>query len=424
MTQSRRFASLDEWLAWLATLHPKQIDMSLGRVKGVLAALGIAEPPYRAITVGGTNGKGSCVALLERIYLDAGYRVGAFTSPHLLAFNERIRFGGRDIEDAALIEVFEIMEAARGELTLSYFEASAVAALLHFARARADVAVLEVGMGGRLDAVNAIATDCALVVSVDLDHMEYLGPDRDTIGREKAGIVRPGRPVVVADRDPPDGLLDEIARLGGELKRIGVDFDVAAAEGGLTYRSDGAAPRRFPRPAFGSRIQLDNAAAVITVVDALQGVLPVSEPALASGLAGARIRGRFDLARVDGREWVFDVAHNPAAARLFRDALAALPPVPKTVAVFGAMRDKDLRAVLAPFVPLVDAWFVGAVDSDRGANPAAIAKLLAELGAARIEQFDDIAAAAQAAQAARPDRVLAFGSFYTVGPAMESLRLY
>jgi dihydrofolate synthase/folylpolyglutamate synthase len=424
MTRSRRFESLEGWLAWLTTLHPKQIDMSLDRVLGVLAALGISTPPYRVVTVGGTNGKGSCVALLERIYLEAGFRVGAFTSPHLLAFNERIRSDGRDLDDAALIEAFEIMEAARGELTLSYFEASAVAAMLHYARVGLDVAVLEVGMGGRLDAVNAVDADCALVVSVDLDHMEYLGPDRDAIGHEKAGIARPGRPIVVADRDPPAGLLDEIGRRQGRLSRIGVDFEVRAVPGGLEYCRDGAPPRRFPRPAFGNRIQIDNAAAVITVVDALADVLPVSEAALAAGLEAARIRGRFDVVTVAGTEWVFDVAHNPAAARLFLDALAGLPAVRRTVAVFGAMRDKDLKAVLEPFVAVVDTWYVGGVDSDRGASPEQIASMLVDLGATRIERHPDIAAAARTAQLAQPDRVLAFGSFYTVGPAMETLRLY
>lgn len=424
MKRSRRFESLEEWLDWLATLHPKQIDMSLGRVLGVLAALGISKPPYRVITVGGTNGKGSCVALLERIYLEAGYRVGAFTSPHLLAFNERIRFGGRDLGDEALIEVFEIMEAARGALTLSYFEASAVAAMLHYARAGAEVAVLEVGMGGRLDAVNAVDTDCALIVSIDLDHMEYLGPDRNAIGYEKAGIVRPARPVVVADRDPPAGLLDEIAERRGALSRIGVDFEVAQAPGGLEYRSGAEPPRHFPRPAFGSRIQLDNAAAVIRVVDALAEVLPVSAGALAKGLATARIRGRFDIATIAGVEWVFDVAHNPAAARLFRDALADLAPVSRTIAVFGAMRDKDMKAVLEPFLPIVDAWHIGGIDSDRGASPEAIAALLVDLGAPRIERHRDIESATRGAQATPGVRVLVFGSFYTVGPAMETLRLY
>lgn len=424
MTGSRRFKSLDEWLAWLVTLHPKQIDMSLGRVRGVLAALGIAEPSYKVITVGGTNGKGSCVALLEQIYLEAGYKVGAFTSPHLLAFNERIRFAGADLDDAALIDVFERIDAARGELTLSYFEASAVAAMLYFALVEANVAVLEVGMGGRLDAVNALDADCAVIVSIDLDHMEYLGPDRDVIGREKAGIVRAGRPVIVADPAPPAGLLDAIAGHGGVLERIDVDFRAAPVDTGLEFRRDGATPRRFPRPSFGGRIQLGNAAAVIAAVDAMQAALPVGDAAIAAGLAGARIRGRFDRARADGCEWIFDVAHNPASAALLQEALGELAPVGRTVAVFGAMHDKDLESVVARFVPLVDAWFVGAIDSDRGAEPAAIEALLRRLGAREVTCCADITAAAGRARHAGANRVLAFGSFYTVGPAMQALGLY
>ena len=424
MTRSRRFDSLGEWLAWLATLHPKQIDMSLERVEGVLAALGISKPGYAVITVGGTNGKGSCVALLERIYLEAGYAVGAFTSPHLTSFNERIRFGGADLTDEALIELFELIDAGRGSLTLSYFEVSAVAAMLHFERAGADVGVLEVGMGGRLDAVNAVDADCALIVSIDLDHMEYLGPNRDVIGREKAGIVRRGRPVVVADDEPPAGLLAEIARRGGELKIVGADFGAETLSGGLRYWRRGGAAREFPRPSFGGRIQLGNAAAVIAVVDAMRPRLPVSDEAVAAGLAGARIKGRFDRAVIDTSEWIFDVAHNPAAAALLNEALAELDPVPRTAAVFGAMRDKDLKAVLAPFVPLVERWFVGGIDSDRGAAPGDIVALLAALGAGAAESFPDVAAAARAARAAHADRVLAFGSFYTVGPAMQAVGIY
>ncbi|HUF71337.1 MAG TPA: folylpolyglutamate synthase/dihydrofolate synthase family protein [Gammaproteobacteria bacterium] len=426
----RRFETLGEWLAWLSTLHPKQIDMSLERVSGVLERLDIADPPYEVIAVGGTNGKGSCVALLESIYLAAGYAVGAFTSPHLIAFNERIRFGGRDLGDAALIELFELMDAARGELTLSYFEASAVAAMLHFARAGADVAVLEVGMGGRLDAVNALDADAALIVSVDLDHMEYLGPDRDAIGREKAGIARPGRPVIVADREPPQGLLDEIARRGGEMRAIGADFSAEPLGKRFAYRAEGLAERLFPQPAFGSRIQLANAAAVVAVTDAMQARLPVADEQIATGLETARLRGRFERAFVTGGdrasrvEWVFDVAHNPAAAALFHEAVTGLDPVPRTIAVFGAMADKDIAAVVRPFVELVDAWFVGGLDSDRGADPEDLAALLRREGARHVSVYDDIGAAAIAAIETRADRALAFGSFYTVGPAMQAVGLY
>jgi len=424
MTQSRRFESLDEWLTWLATLHPKQIDMSLDRVRGVLAALEISEPPYRVITVAGTNGKGSCVALLENIYLEAGYRVGAFSSPHLIKFNERIRFAGADVADATLIKVFETIDAARGELTLSYFEASAVAAMLHFAEAGADVAVLEVGMGGRLDAVNAVDADCALIVSIDLDHMDYLGPDRDVIGREKAGIVRAGRPVIVAETDPPDGLLDEIARREGALDLIGHDFKVATAEEGFEYQRTGHIARQFPRPVFGGRIQQDNAAAVVAAVDALQEMLPVDDSAIVAGLAGARVRGRFERVSINDGEWIFDVAHNPASAALLIESLAELEPVGKTIAVFGAMHDKDLAAVISAFVPLIDEWFVGAIDSDRGAAPGEIAVLLESLGARSVSCQADVAGAAHAALGAGAERVVAFGSFYTVGPAMQAVGLY
>jgi dihydrofolate synthase/folylpolyglutamate synthase len=419
-----RFQSLAEWLAWLQTLHPKQIDMSLDRVVGVLARLGISDPPYRVITVAGTNGKGSCVALLEAIYRAEGYGVGAFSSPHLLAFNERIRFDGRDLADEAIIEAFELMDRARGDLTLSYFEASAVAAMLHFARVHADVAVLEVGMGGRLDAVNAVDADAALVVSVDLDHMDYLGPDRDTIGREKAGIVREGQPVIVADRDPPRGLLDEIARRGGEARLVGVDFSAEALGEQFVYRETDAPPRYFPRPAFGGRIQLDNAAAVVAVVDALQDKLPVTDESLGQGLESARLRGRFERVLVDGVEWIFDVAHNPAAAALFREALAELDPVPRTIAVFGAMVDKDIAAVVGLFLPVVDAWFVGGLDSDRGADAEELASLLRRKGARDVHVHDDVESAARAARGTPADRVLAFGSFYTVGPAMQALAIY
>jgi dihydrofolate synthase/folylpolyglutamate synthase len=424
MSGSRGYQSLDEWLAWFSTMHPKEIDMSLGRVQGVLAALDIADPPFRAITVAGTNGKGSCVALLESIYLAAGYAVGAFTSPHLNAFNERIRFDGRDLDDAALIDVFSLIDAARGELTLSYFEASAVAAMLHFARAGADVGVLEVGMGGRLDAVNAIDADAALIVSIDLDHMEWLGPDRDAIGREKAGIVRPGRPVIVADHKPPAGLLEAIGERGGDARLIGRDFRAEAIGDAFRYRAADEVPRLFPRPGFGGRIQLDNAAAVVAVVDSMQAALPVTDDAIAAGLRSARIRGRFERVKVGNVEWIFDVAHNPAAAALLHQALSELAPVQRTIAVFGAMADKDLERVLNRFVPEIDAWFVGGIDSDRGADPVTIGALLTRLGARTVTTFDDIADAAAAARAEAADRVLVFGSFYSVGPSLDAVRLY
>ena len=422
----QRFTTLAEWLAWFETLHPKKIDFSLDRICAVLEALGIATPRYRIVTVGGTNGKGSCVAILESIYLQAGYKVGAFTSPHLWRFNERIRLGGANVSDTTLIGIFAHMDNARGPITLSYFEASAVAAMLHFAEQQVDVAILEVGMGGRLDAVNVYDADAALIVSIDLDHREYLGPDREAIGREKAGILRAGKPAIVGDADPPQSVLAMAAGLGAPLRYLGRDYGVEAHARGLVYRRPAAAPRIFPRPPFGSSIQRANAAACITVVDALQDVLPIREEAIAAGISNARIAGRLDVRRVDEVEWVFDVAHNPAAAAGLHDAVERLPRAPRTLAVFGAMSDKDLASVLRPFIADVAEWLVAPVGSERGASVAQICDVLEELDARGVRAHADVAAACAAARAsASPrERVLAFGSFYLVGPAMSALRLY
>jgi dihydrofolate synthase/folylpolyglutamate synthase len=422
----RRFTTLAEWLAWFETLHPKKIDFSLDRIRLVLEALGIAKPRYRVVTVGGTNGKGSCVAILESIYVNAGYKVGAFTSPHLWRFNERIRVGGTDADDATLIGLFERMDAARGPVTLSYFEASAVAAMLYFAEQRIDVAILEVGMGGRLDAVNVYDADAALIVSIDLDHREYLGPDRESIGREKAGILRAGKPAIVGDPDPPQSVVAIAAERGAPLRYLGRDFGVEPHPEGLVYRRPGAAPRVFPRPPFGSSVQRVNAAACITVIDELAHVLPVGDEAITAGIRTARISGRLDVQDIGGVEWVFDVAHNPAAAARLHAALEQLPRAPRTLAVFGAMSDKDLASVLRPFIADVAEWHLAPVGSERGASTEQLSAVLDELEARGVRAHADVALACAAARAsAKPrERVLAFGSFYLVGPAMAALQLY
>lgn len=423
----RRYSSLDGWLAWLETLHPKKIDFSLNRIRAVLDALGIRTPPYRVITVGGTNGKGSCVAMLESIYRQAGYAVGAFTSPHLWRFNERLRLNGADIDDDTLMDLFERMDKARGNVTLSYFEASAAAAMLYFARAKVDVAIMEVGMGGRLDAVNVYDADAALIVSIDLDHEEWLGKDRDAIGREKAGILRSGRPAVIADPDPPGSVLAAIDASGADAKLIGRDFSaVAAGEGMMLYRAIGAAPELLHRPAFGTEVQVQNAAACIAVVDCLQALLPVGRDELSAGLAAVRIAGRMERRVLNEVEWIFDVAHNPAAAIRLKSFLNELTPAARTYAVFGAMQDKDIAGVVAHIGPAIDCWVVAPLDSERGASAQVLATALAAHAAKSVQVEADIAAAALAvrAQARAGDRVIVFGSFYTVGPAMAALGLY
>jgi dihydrofolate synthase/folylpolyglutamate synthase len=421
-----RFSSLSDWLAWLETLHPKKIDMSLGRVEAVLDALCLRPPTYRVVTVGGTNGKGSCVAMLESIYRRAGFEVGAFTSPHLWRFNERIRVNGLDATDGEIMELFESIDAARGDISLTYFESSAAAALLHFARQEVDVAVLEVGMGGRLDAVNAVDADAMLIASVDMDHEAWLGKDRESIGREKAGVMRAGRPAIVGDRDPPATVLGHAAAIGAKLRLIGRDFEAVNEGERWTYRSETSCWSGLPSVPFTSPVQLGNAAACVAVVESLQSELPVRPADIASGLAAAELRGRLEKRLRGGVEWIFDVAHNPAAARVLRRSLDELPAPARTLAVFGAMFDKDIAGVLRQFADLVAEWHVAQVDTERGASLASLLEQVALLGRGPAHGHQDVAAACAAAEAAaRPgDRVVVFGSFYTVGPAMAALGLY
>ncbi|HEY9182912.1 MAG TPA: cyanophycin synthetase, partial [Gammaproteobacteria bacterium] len=364
-TAPRRGYTLDRWLAWFETLHPKRIDLSLDRLTAVLDELELRRPPFEVITVAGTNGKGSCVAMLESIYWHAGYDVGTFTSPHLWRFNERIRVNGVDASDRDLVTVFEHVDTALGAITLSYFEASFVAALEHFRRHEPDVVVLEVGMGGRLDATNTVDTDCALIVSVDLDHREWLGDTREAIGREKAGIVRRGKPAVIGDRAVPRSVLEHVAAEGATPHVIGRDFDFVKVGAGWRRTRDHATAPTLPLPPFGGEEQLGNAAACAAVVDCLAASLPVSDSALAAGIAHAYLRGRLERVDLDGVEWVFDVAHNPAAAAQLAASVGRLPRARRTWVVFAAMRDKDLAGAVQPFVASADGWFVAQASADR-----------------------------------------------------------
>lgn len=426
MTTPPRGLPLDRWLAWFETVHPKRIDLRLDRFVAILDRLGLREPPYEIVTVAGTNGKGSCVAMLESIYWHAGHSVGTFTSPHLWRFNERIRVDGADSGDEELVEAFERAAAELGSITLSYFEASLVAALAVFRRHEPDVVVLEVGMGGRLDATNALDTDCALIASIDLDHREWLGDTRDAIGVEKAGIVRSGKPVVIGDRNVPAAVLEHVAAAGAVPYLIGRDFDFRRDGDGWRRARDGAAGPPLPLPPFGGEEQFANAASCAAVVDLLGATLPVSDAALAAGIARAYLRGRLERAELDGVEWVFDVAHNPAAAATFDAGVQRLPRAARTWVVFAAMRDKDLLGVVQPFAARADGWFVARASADRGATGDELETLLESLGAPSVRAADDVAAACAAARAAAApgDRVLVYGSFHTVGAAMEALRLY
>jgi dihydrofolate synthase/folylpolyglutamate synthase len=364
--------------------------------------------------------------MLESIYWHAGYDVGTFTSPHLWRFNERIRFNGADAGDAELVEAFEEAAAALGPVTLSYFEASLVAALAVFRRRAPRVVILEVGMGGRLDATNALDTDCALIVSIDLDHREWLGDTREEIGREKAGIVRGGKPVVIGDRAVPASVLELAAARGAVPYVIGRDFDFRRAGSGWRRARDPDTAPLLPLPPYGAAEQFANAASCAAVVDSLAAELPVADAALAAGIGRAFLRGRMERREIDGVEWLFDVGHNPAAAAGLGEAVRRLPPAARTWIVFAAMRDKDLAGVVQPFAAAAHGWFVAQANTERGATGAELGTLLESFGATAAHVAADVAAACAAARAAAApgDRVVVYGSFHTVGVALEALRLY
>ena len=416
-------APLAEWLAYQERVNVHSIELGLDRVREVWQRMGAPRPAPRVITVAGTNGKGSTVALLEAMLAAAGRRVGAFTSPHLLVYNERIRIDGAVAEDAALIASFERIEAARGELPLTYFEFGTLAALDLFARAGVDVAVLEVGLGGRLDAVNIIDADVAVITTVDLDHMDWLGPDRDSIGREKAGVARRDRPAILGELDPPAGLLAALAECGALVQRAGRDFEVEhqavehQAHGWRWRHRDGTA-MELPDPQLAAPVQYANAAAAIAALHVLDD--PALTPsalfaAASAGLKEVRIAAR--LQALGGEPPLFvDVGHNPQAARALAEWLDAQPPG-GVHAVYGALADKDVAGVMAALGARIDHWHLAGLEhaTPRGLTGPALADTLREtLPQARFEVSADVPTALAAARkAAQPGaRILAFGSFF------------
>jgi dihydrofolate synthase/folylpolyglutamate synthase len=418
--------TLAGWLAYLETLHPKSIAMGLERVAAVAARMSIAiDCPV--ITVGGTNGKGSTCALLESIYRRAGYRTGLYTSPHLARFNERVRIDGVELDDAELVAAFDVVEAARtaAATPLTYFEFTTLAALHRFTRERLDVLILEVGLGGRLDAVNLVDADVAVVTTIDIDHVDYLGPTREHIGAEKAGIFRSGKRAICGDPDPPRTLVEHAQTIGAPLWRIGVDYRYA--EQGTQWRYEGPGGNRYglPHPALRGRYQLGNAATALAATDALGARRPVGASAIRDGLVHVDLAGRFQV--LPGRPTiVLDVAHNPHAARALADTLSTMGYHPRTLAVFGMLADKDIEAVARALAPRVDAWYVAPLPGPRGASVARVEAALHAVGVAQdaIRRFDDVAHAFEAARAdaSDADRIAAFGSFLTVAAALAAAR--
>jgi dihydrofolate synthase / folylpolyglutamate synthase len=439
--------SLDDWLGFISAQHPATIALGLDRVREVWERLVIPASlvtPAKAgaqadrsrgsgwvpasagmtatvITIGGTNGKGSTCAMLERILLESGYRVGLYTSPHLIRYNERVRVQGEEATDEALVEAFERVEAARGSTQLTYFEYGTLGALDLFGRANLDVVILEVGLGGRLDAVNIIDADVAAVVSVDLDHQAFLGNDREAIGFEKAGIYRKDGAALFGDTHPPQRLVDHAKEIGADLQILGRDFRFEAHQRQWDFIGRRSTRRALPLPALNGRWQLKNASVVLAALDEIADRFPVSIGEVKKGLLGVRLPGRLQV--LPGRpSVVLDVAHNPHAARALADGLGDMGFYERTFAVFAMLGDKDIGGVIDAMRGRVDQWFVASVAAERAAPAQRIAELLSERGLSKATRtFATVDAALQEArrEAGPNDRILVFGSFYTVAEALR-----
>jgi dihydrofolate synthase/folylpolyglutamate synthase len=432
-----RPSELDAWLARIEKQHARPaIDLSaesLARVRAVADRLGIGLS-CPTLIVGGTNGKGSTCAMLDSMLRAGGFRIARYTSPHLLRFNERAAIDGKDVDDHVMIESFEAVESARGVTPLTYFEFTTLAVFRWFSRERLDAAVLEVGLGGRLDAVNIIDPDCAIVTSIDLDHMDYLGPTREHIGFEKAHIYRKGRPAICCDPMPPQSVVDVANRIGADLWRFGRDFNYRALSYGdgpqaratqqWSYAGRGVRRASLPYPALRGANQLLNASGALAALEALADRLPLSQQAVRQGLLNVQIPARFQV--LPGRPTVIlDVAHNPHAAAVLAQNLDSQGFFPSTHAVFGMLRDKDAEGVVRHLRERVDVWHVGPTFGERGLDAAPLAERVRAIvaPATAVHAYPSIGEAVLAArESATPeDRIVAFGSFASVADAMRAL---
>jgi dihydrofolate synthase/folylpolyglutamate synthase len=420
-------ATLSEWLSYLESLHHKAIELGLDRVRAAAQRLDL-KLPFVKITVGGTNGKGSTCAMLEAILLAAGYRVGLYTSPHLIDFNERIRVNGELASDAQIIEQFNFIESVRGDVSLSYFEYTTLAALRLFEQSGVDVVVLEVGLGGRLDAVNIVDADCAIITSIDIDHTEWLGDTREKIALEKAHVFRSGAPAICADPVPPQTLIDHANEIGADLWLAGKDFNYSGdrqqwAYGGRAQRRSGLA-----YPSLRGANQLLNAAAALAALEALRERLVVPAQAVRIGLSHATLPGRLQI--LPGTPTiVLDVAHNPHAAAALAQNLDGMAFYPYTHAVVGMLSDKDIAGVVDKLASRVDHWYCAGLEGPRGTSGEHLSEIVRSVlppagkEPITVSSFDNpVQAFAEARKRASDnDRILVFGSFSTVGPILQEL---
>jgi dihydrofolate synthase/folylpolyglutamate synthase len=417
--------SLEQWLAYQTQVHPQAIDLGLDRLQVVLERLQWRQPQIPVITVAGTNGKGSVSAYCAAILGAAGYRVGTFTSPHLRDYRERIRVHDRLTSTEELVAAFEKIEAARGSVALTFFEFNALAALLIFDAAALDAWVLEIGMGGRLDAVNVVDPDVAVVTSIGLDHQEYLGDTLEAIAREKAGIFRTGRTAVIGGHEP-SAVLESLARaIGAPLKRLAIEYNYILDGLGWRYRGTHWDLPHLPAPALVGDIQFTNAATAIAALEEISPRLEVAAGAVAQGLSQVRLPGRFDVIKpaTGSPTWVLDVAHNPDAARVLARNLNTNPYPGRTLGVCGILADKDASGIAEILDDSIDEWWCASLDGARGRSGEKLANEVRGRVAVNVNAADSVAAACAAARtAATPrDRVVVFGSFHTVGPALDWL---
>jgi dihydrofolate synthase / folylpolyglutamate synthase len=423
--------SLEEWLAHQERVHPQSIDLGLERLEAVLGRLGWSQPRMPVITIAGTNGKGSVAAYASAILQAAGYRVGTFTSPHLRDYRERIRVQNEKVEASALVAAFERIEEACGAtsqdlrppISLTFFEYNALAAFLVFESARLDAWVLEVGMGGRLDAVNVIDASVAVVVSIGLDHQEFLGTTIEAIAREKAGIFRSGAPAVLGSRHMPDALEACARSLGAPLKRLGREFGFSRQAERWRYRGTRWDLPDLPPPGLVGDTQYANASTAIAALEELTAKYEVSARAVAEGIAAVRLEGRFQMIEAGGVEWFLDVAHNPDAARVLAMNLEARPIAGRTLAVCGILADKDAGGVAMELAARIDEWWMATTPGARGTGDAVLVALMEPHLKVPIHRGGTIgdACAAALAAARAGDRIIVFGSFHTVAPALDWL---
>jgi dihydrofolate synthase/folylpolyglutamate synthase len=411
--QQSQSRSLVDWLSYLEQIHPVNIDMGLERVGAVARRMGLTRLPFKVITVAGTNGKGSSCAMAASILMAAGYKVGVYSSPHLLRFTERVRIDGAELSDSEHCAAFAEVEAARGEIALTFFEFATLAGLWLFCRAAPDVLLLEVGLGGRLDATNVVESDVAMITSIALDHCDWLGDTREAVAVEKAGVYRAGKPAISGEPNPPATIASEAQRLGACLRQVGRDFHGDEQDSGWDYHGLNHW-LGLPKPA----LPLMNAVTVLAALESLG--LPLAESAIREGLANARLAGRMQRLQ-DEPLVIVDVAHNPHSAAYLASQLRQIPGKGKRRAVVGMLKDKDMAGSLAELDGLIDQWFLASLTGPRAATAEQLAVALGD-GQGPAATFDGVSAAYLAALAASSpdDMVIVFGSFYTVADVLAA----